>query len=338
MAYQFHPVSGMTGAQASGQPDYIKALQSGLQAASDIYKPRKASEDLLSQMLTNKMNKPKAEGAQLSFDTDIGYKQALTNQANRPAAVTGELPLLFQLRNSLPEGVDRDRVDRMIDMKSRGSNGTTVFDPTSGNPLVQIGGMGGKSGGGTFVNPQTGEMTSQPTGATATNLQSRVVGTEAIKPYINKIIETLPQFQNPLTKAKVYGEKLSNAILGTNYKLPSQQAAGKAAIKETSEGLMKAFGLNATGANREAMEEIVTPHFGESPEGYSDRVQEQAKAYAQNQELASSSLRGGIKIDKMKPAESYSETTPVFAFGKWKNVPNHEVDLYKNMKGVQIGR
>jgi hypothetical protein len=286
-------------AQDMGVPDYVQALQSGLQTASDVYKPRRASEDLLAQMLANKMNKPKAEGAQLSFDTDIGYKQALTNAANRPPQMSGEAAQLFALRNQFPEGSpDRASIDAMIAQKARGAAGTTVYDPTTGNPLVQIGGAAGKSGGGTFFNPVTGEMTSQPTGATASNLQQRVVGAEALKPYLDKVTESMPQFQNPMTQASLLGQKVANAFGGQNFPLPSEKAAGKAAIKEASEGMLKTFGLNATGANRQAMEDILTPHFGESPEGYKNRVQEQAATYAKNQELASSALRGGINIGK----------------------------------------
>ncbi len=288
-----------------GVPDYMQALRTGMQASREAtetaYKPKNMAEALLGQQLQNKMNAPKAAGAQQMFDTELGYKQALTNQANRPAATTGEIPLLFQLRNSLPAGADRDRVERIIDQKARGSNGTTVFDPQTGNPLVQIGGMGGKSGGGTFANPLTGEITSQPTGATASNLQGRIVGTEAVKPYLEEIIKTLPQFQNAGTAATLYGQKLANSLGGQNFSLPSEQASGKAAIKEASEGMIKSFGLNATGANRQAMEDILKPHFGESPQGYAERVQKQASAYANNQELAKQALRGGININKSKP-------------------------------------
>ncbi len=44
------------------------------------------------------------------------------------------------------------------------------------------------------------------------------------------------------------------------------------------------------------MEDILTPHFGESSEGYADRVREQAAAYAANKELAKKTLSGGLKL------------------------------------------
>lgn len=293
-------------AQDMGVPDYMAALQQGMQgsqmASETVQKPRQLSEALLNSILQNKMNTPKAEGAQLAFDTDIGYKQALTNAANRPSQMTGETAQLFALRNSMNNPDDRKIVDDILARKAAGSSGTTVFDPASGQPLVQIGGGSGKSsGGGAFMNPVTGEMISQPTPASATNLQGRVVGAEAVKPYLEKIVEDLPQFRDPVTQATTYAQKLANAFLGADYRLPSQEASGKAAIKEASEGMLKSFGLNATGANRQAMEDILKPRFGESKDGYAERVRDQAAAYAGNQQLAKESLGGGIKLGSANP-------------------------------------
>lgn len=70
-----------------GVPNYMNALLQGMQgsqqAAKTVNTPRQLSEQYLQSVLANKINGPKSEGAQLAFDTDIGYKQALTNQANR---------------------------------------------------------------------------------------------------------------------------------------------------------------------------------------------------------------------------------------------------------------
>jgi len=298
----------LTPEEAGGQPNYTQALRNAFLNSQDAtetaYKPKTMAEQLLAAKLQNKINTPKSEDAANWYDLEKQAKQAEINKANRPDAITGETAQLFALRNTLPEGPDRDRVDQIISMKARGSNGTTVFDPASGNPLVQIGGAAGRSGGGTFMNPTTGEITSQPTGATASNLQQRVVGADALKPYVQKILETMPQFQSPVNQASLLGQKLANAFGGQNFALPSQEASGKAAIKEASEGMLKTFGLNATGANRQAMEDIVKPKFGESSDGYARRVKEQAAAYAQNKKLAQEALSGGIKLNNKPSSES----------------------------------
>ncbi len=76
-----------TSDEAGGNPDYAGAIKRGLElaqtSAKTVNTPRQLSEQYLQSVLANKINGPKAEGAQLAFDTDIGYKQALTNQANR---------------------------------------------------------------------------------------------------------------------------------------------------------------------------------------------------------------------------------------------------------------
>jgi len=296
-------------ATSTGTPDYGQALRSGFQTYNEgvdsSYKPKNMAEALLARQLENKMNRAKADYAQPMAEAELGLRQAQLRQAGQPSPATGELAQLFKLRESFPEGSpDRASVESVIANKSAGGQGTTVFDPTSGNPLVKIGGSASSrgTGGATYMNPQTGAITSAPTTGTATNLQGRVVGGEALKPYIGKIIETLPQFQDPMTHASLLGQKLANALGGQNFPLPSQKAGGKAAIKEASEGMIKTFGLNATGANRQAMEDILAPQFGESPQGYASRVQEQAGAYADNQQLAKDALGGGIKVGSSRPS------------------------------------
>ncbi len=177
MAVGFNIPNGafrLSGEEAGGGPNYVKSLREGFQGAADVYKPRTASEGLLAKMLENKMNKPKAEGAQLAFDTDIGYKQALTNQANRPAAVSGEIPLLFQLRNSLPAGPDRDRVDQMITRKSEGTNGMQLtIDPDTHAVSFSQGGSARSGGGSMQTVDANGNpiIVRQPTGAANTASQ-----------------------------------------------------------------------------------------------------------------------------------------------------------------------
>ena len=193
MAYQYHPVSGMTGQQATGQPDYFKAMQNAFQGMADVYKPKTAAEELLGKQLENKINGPKAAGAQQMFDTDIGYKQALTNQANRPAATTGEIPLLFQLRNSLPAGHDRDRVEQIIDQKTKGTNGLQFsVDPESGAVSFSQGGTARSGGGSAQSIDENGNpvIIRAPTGAA--NTASQVSGSAQAARNAVEPLSTMP--------------------------------------------------------------------------------------------------------------------------------------------------
>ncbi len=96
-------------AQDMGAPDYMKALQSGLQGAADVYKPRKASEDLLAQQLANKYAAFKAtpdyQSAMLDFlrgqgahmwgqtqnlPAERALKQAQTQQLNQKGGLDAQ--------------------------------------------------------------------------------------------------------------------------------------------------------------------------------------------------------------------------------------------------------
>lgn len=83
--------------EAGGGPDYMKALQAGLQGAADVYKPRTAAEGLLAKMLENKINQPKADDAQGWYETERDYRRALTKQALREPQLGGEAGLLDYL-------------------------------------------------------------------------------------------------------------------------------------------------------------------------------------------------------------------------------------------------
>ena len=93
-----------------GVPDYADALRKGFQTSADVYKPRRASEDLLAQMLANKMNQPKAERADEFAQADLNYKNALSKQAemglnpfNRLSGVARDAYSIELLRNQLGE-------------------------------------------------------------------------------------------------------------------------------------------------------------------------------------------------------------------------------------------
>lgn len=285
-----------------GTPDYVSALSRGMDLGN---KPAKLSEELLGQQLTNAMNRVKAKYAEPMAQAQLSHQNALIQKALR-----GPAPNLSNLEKAMA-GAERIKqqfgadspqakvADAYLQKISQGSGGISIgTDPDTGMPLVQIGGTGTRGGGGKLFQSSSGDILSQPTGITASNLQGRVVGADTVEPFIKEITENLPQFQNPTTKGLGYAQGLSNALLGTNYSLPSEKATGKSAILEASEGMLKSFGLNATGENRRAMEEILTPKFGESREGYENRVKKQASAFSENKNYAKQALRHGINVSQ----------------------------------------
>ena len=77
--------------EAGGQPDYMAALQSGLQgsqmASETVMKPQNLSEALLQAQLKNAHDRTINKYLPQAQEADIGYKQALARQANRTASM-----------------------------------------------------------------------------------------------------------------------------------------------------------------------------------------------------------------------------------------------------------
>ncbi len=194
MAVGFNLVNGatpLTGQQAGGGPSYMDALMKGFQganlAAETAVKPQSLSEALLQAQLKNAHDRTINKYLPQSQEADINYKNAQTglvpyhqrlleaqaNAANNPK-MTGEAAQLFQLRNSLPPGKDRDRVDQMITQKSLGSAGTQLtVDPETGAVSFSQGGSGRSGGGNMVTTDQNGNkvVVSKPTSGTSGQLQ-----------------------------------------------------------------------------------------------------------------------------------------------------------------------
>ena len=219
------------------------------------------------------VNSPDREQVEQAIQATIKGSQ------DRPTVIPGKLSNLYRLRDSLPvNSPDREQVEQAIQATIKGSQGITMFDPTTGEPMVQIGGSGqnsNKGQGGQLYQTNKGNIYQKPTGPILTQLQNRITGNELVAPYIEKAIETLPQFQSGWTQLKNYAEGQSNKWLGTNFDLPSQLAEGKSSLGLAAEGMIRQFGLNATGHNLKRMEQILTPSEGEAIEGYKNRAQRQ---------------------------------------------------------------
>lgn len=232
-----------------GVPDYGEALRKGFQTSADVYKPSTAASNLLAKMLENKINQPKAEGAQLSFDTDIGYKQALTNAANRKP-MGSEIAQLFAMRNNLPEGSpDRATIDAILTQKAQPKNGFQLsVDPETGAlTSVSVGGTGGRSGGGSvqsidengnpiILSPATpASKTAQQTQGSATAAR-QAVEKEATMPYVGfgGTVGMGQDYYNYLKGDKAAGERLAQA------------AAMASFAPDLAQNQLKAQGANPT--------------------------------------------------------------------------------------------
>lgn len=178
---------------------------------------------------------------------------------------------------------EAQQIKQAIEKNINGANGITVFDPRTGQPLVNMGGnSGGRMGSGprTLVNPQTGEITAPLTPTSRTRDQKVVAGSENLQSYIAGVAAKLPQFQTRPKKLLTGLQGLLNEnlpFLGANFEGPSTLAEGNADLISSVEGFMNNFNLTSTDLNSKMSKEIFAPQPGESEEFYKKRVEKQAK-------------------------------------------------------------
>jgi hypothetical protein len=165
--------------------------------------------------------------------------------------------------------------------------------------------MGSRLGGagGTYTNPQTGQIVSTDTTTQASRDQRAIAGAENIKDYLSKAILTLPQYQTATQKGGVGAQKLSNFLFGTNYDGPSKQAEGQAAVQEAAEGFINSFGLNATNENVNKAISIMTPKFGESTAQATARMQRQLQDFVSQEQRAKDRLASGNEVGQAAPQQ-----------------------------------
>lgn len=289
MPINYPSIRALTPQEAGGFGgiDLAGSIQSGLENANRI-------QDLRNAPIRQKLLQAELES--------IPYKQKLlqakAQAALRPKPIAGKISQLEQLRDRFAPGSEQYQLyDTALRNALAGQQGITVFDP-QGNPMVQIGGSAGAkgNGAGTIYQSPTGEQYQTPTKAVQTNLQQRIVGQKIVEPYIQNMIKTLPQFQSGWTKGLAGAEGIANRWLRTNFDLPSQLQEGMASKGLAAEGMLREFGLNATGKNLERMEAILTPGKDESDEGYRNRATRQAIQFLQTTKESQELSRSGIPV------------------------------------------
>ena len=299
--------------------------------------PNKLAEELLAAQLGNKVNAAKAKYAEKNEAANLALTEANTNKANRPIELNTYDKALRGYENFIqthdPKSQEAQDYKSYVDRIRQGSKGISITtDPETGTPMIQIGGSGGggNKGGSLLQNPVTGETYSSPTGAVSTNLQNRIIGEEQLKPIVDNIVETVPQFQSGWTKlqSKLEGSlnEWAPKFWGVDYDLPSQQQKAQSLLSQSAESMVKLYGLHANARNVAEVKNILDPAEGESSEGYKRRVNDQIEQWAQAKKTAEGQLAHGIKVadknananKKVKKYNLSDYDAPAGSIGLWK--------------------
>lgn len=273
--------AGLRGVELQNAPQYYRGRaqneqnQAGLTGLQLQYAPERFNMERQNNSIGNDLNRLKMEQIRNEISSNGGFK---------PNSPFGKLQqdygsVVKMYGENSPQAQE---FKQMIQKQIKGSNGMTIFDPRTGQPLVNMGGSsnGRSSGGGTLVNPLTGEITSPLTAASRTRDQKVIAGSENLQSYIGGVADKLPQFQSRPKKILTGIQGLLNEnvpFLGANFEGPSTLAEGNADLLASVEGFMNNFNLTSTDKNAAMAKEIFAPQPGESAQFYKKRVERQAK-------------------------------------------------------------
>lgn len=157
--------------------------------------------------------------------------------------------------------------------------------------------------GGTYTDPQTGQMVSTDTAANTTQDQKTIAAAQRVVPLINDIANKQAPFMTVAGRAGLLSDKVQN-LLGANKQSPSDYASVQANTELAAESLIKAYGLNVTDQSADMMKTAVKPIAGESPQSYKQRLQNTLATIAQNQSEAEARLSGGNQIGQTNSSPS----------------------------------
>lgn len=238
------------------------------------------------------------------------YPQLTQAQLDQSAAQTG----LLGQQSAMYKPLTQSQIalnQAQAAKAGQGDNGITIGTDENGKPIIQIGGSGGGASsrnGGRLGTDDKGNITSELTQGNKTAIQNRKIGEDVVEPFINQIVDNLPQFQTETKKAQSAVSGAANRVglagfidknpltqkLGLSSTLPSQKATGEAAVITSTDGLIKALGLRPTDQQTAGIQKIMAPRAGESAEGYKTRVKAFWSTLQNNTSNAQKMLATGI--------------------------------------------
>jgi len=229
---------------------------------------------------------PQMSAATLAKEQQMApYYKALTGETN------ARIPYIGAETQSLLAGIPKTQTEaEMARMQLQMIKNGQL-------PISGMGGLGSRYiGGKTFVDPQTGETKSIPSSASTNYLQRASSSINQVQPVLQDLIQGASPYLG------FTGNLQQGADLTRNYfGLGSPESLGRqsnynsslANMNTTAEMITKAFGLNGTVHNFEAMKAVIQPMKGDTPETYQARIQKEAENLKRREDQYNQILTSG---------------------------------------------
>lgn len=192
---------------------------------------------------------------------------------------------------------------------SQGKQGMTIYDPTTGQPLVNVGGSGGgfgSSGAKTVYNPQTGQYGTIPTTAVAGKMQNALVSDPQLMKTLNDSINLYAPYMGIKGQAKLKTERATNYLGATDFSSPgTYDYLTKVQTPLNAEKLLRIAGINGTSENVGMMRQALEFDPSEGIAGMKDRVM-RTLAYLKENKLNNQQFLSpaGIPLNETKSSNS----------------------------------
>lgn len=287
-------VMGNPGAQGAGGAQGMPPLQSA-DGGMTVQPGAGASNQIPAYLLGNQGANPAIGAANLPVlpgGLGAAQGQQVAQQMNMPPGgqmpSQGGMPLGLGGGQGQPGGGANSLYDNLYGIQLKNALNQMTKDPTMGSL---------KSGaGGTYTDPTTGQQFTTDTTKNITTDQQAIAAIDRVKPLLNSVGDNLAPFQTLAGQGQLRTGQLAN-LFGANSATANQYAKGQADLKMASESLLKGWGLNVTNESLETMQEAVKPRWGESPQGYKNRIATTLTQLQENQRQAAGRLKGGTNLD-----------------------------------------
>lgn len=281
---------GQSNGPGGGLIDWFKSLGQGGQASpqmNNMQQPSAPQQGGSSGVGNNSGYEYNADGTNkvgTQTDIDNAAGNPPDNYAGNAAAVTNQ-----NVGNQPTQPITPAQVANNIRNRAQLQQ--------TGNVMT---GQGKGVGEGTsYVDPQTGNTYSSLTKSNAGPTQASILATQRVAPYIGNLSENYKNSFGLAHSVQAGLEGLGSFLSGGKIKTPhlSSFQQTTADRKAASEGLIRDFALNATGGNREALEEMLDNVPGESPSNYNKRLQWLYHSFESRDKAGRDALLKGIRLD-----------------------------------------